>query len=392
MSGAASRGRAERYRVANKVNTSLLLVITGLDRGGAESQVLELARGHVRRGRPVAVASLLPGGELAPAFAASGIPVADLGMRRGMPDPRAAWRLARLVKQRAPAIVHAHMVHANLLSRAARLIVPQQLLVNTAHSVHEGGRARELAYRATAPCCDVMTNVSAGATERYRHLHLAPELLHVPNGLDPAPFESARHLRAATRGALGIGEGQWAWLAVGRLEPPKDPLTLVEAFVRCGTPQEALFLAGSGSLADETIRAIAAAGAGDRIRLLGSRGDVPALLAAADGVVLSSSWEGHPMVVLEAAASGKPVVATGAPGITELVRDGVTGLLARPGDVDDLGAAMNHLRSLPASDRLALVERARQLLDERYTLDAILDAWDALYARHLSASPGRLRA
>ncbi len=371
---------------------SLLFIIPTLDRGGAETQVLELAKGHQRRGRDVAVVSLLPGGALAPAFKAAGIPVDDLGMRRGTADPRAITRLARLIRARGPGIVHAHMVHANLLSRLARPLAPQRLLVNTAHSVDEEGRGRELAYRATAPLCDVMTNVSAGGTERYRQLGLAPgrSLLHLPNGIDVGRFVVADVVRAETRRALGIEDGTWLWLAVGRLEVPKDPVTLIRAFAASAGQDEVLLIAGSGSLARDAERAISDAGLTDRVRLLGERDDVPALLAAADAVVLSSRWEGHPMVVLEAAAAGKVIVATGAPGIVDVVEDDVTGFLATPADPDALGRAMARVRSMPDAARLRVIAAARRRLEDRYTLDTILDRWDGVYRDRIAPAPRRM--
>lgn len=373
---------------------SLLFVITTLDRGGAESQVLELARAQHRRGRTVTVASLLPGGALAQALVGMGVPVHDLGMQRGAPDPWAIVRLARIIRQVGPAIVHAHMVHANLLSRLARPLAPHRLLVNTAHSVDEEGRGREQAYRASAGLCDVMTNVSAHGAARYRRLGLAPahSMLHIPNGLDPMRFRTAAAARAAVRDDLGVGAASWLWLAVGRLEPPKDPVTLIRAFARHARPDELLFFAGAGSLRDEALAAVAASGMASRIRLLGDRPDVPSLLAAADGVVLSSHWEGHPMIVLEAAAAGRPMVATAAPGTVDVIEDGVTGLLAAPGDPGGLGAALSRLRDLPSGAREAIVSAAARRLDEAYGIDAIVDRWDALYSSRMAARPRRRAA
>jgi len=366
------------------VNASILFVLTTLDRGGAETQVLELARGWRRRGRDVRVASLIPGGVLLPAFEEAGLRTASLGMRRGIPDPRAAWRLADLMRRQQPDIVHGHMVHANLLSRTARLVSPVRLLVNTAHSVDEEGRLREAAYRLTAPLCDLLTNVSLHGTERFRQLHLAPNarLRHVPNGIDPARLAVTGDPRTARR-ALGVPDRAWVWLSVGRLVPPKDPVTLVRAFAAHAAPDEVLLIAGRGELDRDVKLAVRSLDVGNRVLLLGDRDDVPSLLAAADAVVLSSRWEGQPMVQLEAAAARRLLIATAAPGTVDVVEDGVTGILAAVGDVDALGAAMRHARALPPGAREAILAAAGAQL-QSFTIERVLDRWEELYASFLA--------
>ena len=152
----------------------LLFVTTTLGFGGAETQVVSLAQGLARRGWTPAVASMIDDGPLEPELRASGIAVYGLGMSRGVPDPRGVFRLAHVVRTFQPDIVHSQMVHANLLSRMTRLVAPMPALVCTAQNADEEGKARELAYRLTDSLGDVLTNVSAHATDRYARLRLAP--------------------------------------------------------------------------------------------------------------------------------------------------------------------------------------------------------------------------
>src|SRR5690625_4679828 len=95
----------------------LLCVITMLDLGGAEVQTAALARQFVKRGWQVDVVGLMEARALAEELRKANVGVHSLGMRRGVPDPRAVWRLARLYRRLQPDVVHSHMVHANLLAR-----------------------------------------------------------------------------------------------------------------------------------------------------------------------------------------------------------------------------------------------------------------------------------
>lgn len=367
----------------------LLYVITSLDRGGAETQVATLAQGFRARGWHVEVASLLAAGAIGARLRNASIPVHSLGMARGRGDPRAVARLSRLVRAQRPDVVHSHMVHANLLSRATRLVATMPLLVCSAHSIDEEGRWREVAYRLTDPLCDVTTNVSLAATDRYRRHRLAPadKLECVPNGIDVALFAPDAARRAATRQALGVSDSTALWAAVGRLDPPKDPITLVRAFAQhvAREPGARLLMAGGGALEAATRAEVAAAGMAGCIDVLGGRDDIPALLGAADAFVLSSRWEGLPVSVLEAGAAELPVVATAVPGTRELVQDGVTGILAEPGDVASLADAMARVAALSVPARRAMGQAAARQAREGYSLAAVLDLWEELYARRAAA-------
>src|SRR5258708_489535 len=117
----------------------ICIVTTGLAIGGAEKQVCLLATGLHARGWKVEVASLLPAEAFLDELAAAGVQVHNLGMRKGVPDPRAIARLASLFRSFRPRIAHCHMVHANLLGRVSRIFAEVPVLISTAHSIIEGG-------------------------------------------------------------------------------------------------------------------------------------------------------------------------------------------------------------------------------------------------------------
>jgi len=175
-----------------------------------------------------------------------------------------------------------------------------------------------------------------------------------------------RHLepadRETVRARLGFGAGEHLMTMVGTFKAQKGHRTLVEA---AGTvvprfPSLHLLLIGDGELVGEIRDQIHAAGLSDRIHFLGTRRDVPDLLAASDSFVLPSLWEGLSLALVEAMASGLPIVATDVSGTSRLVIDGVTGRLVPPGDPKALAEAMAELLEDPASAaRLAAAGRER---------------------------------
>lgn len=351
----------------------ILFVVTDLDLGGAEAQVVALACGLKRRGHAVEVASLLDPVARTGDLDAAGVPWHSLGMKRGSADPRAVFRLARIIRRFRPDAVHSHMVHANLLTRLTRLTVRMPRLITTAHNTREGGRLLELAYRVTDPLTDLTTNVSDASVQAYldRRVSAPGRIITVVNGLDFSPFTEAAGAREQVRGELDLSG--FTWLAVARLSPEKDFPNLLAAFRELPEGTE-LLIVGSGP---ERERLEAEAGPG--VRFLGRRTDVPALMAAADAFVLPSQVEGLPMVLLEAAAAGLPVVSTDVGGVAEIVSDGVTGLLVPPADSGALAAAMLRLQEAPAEERGRLAAAARAHALATYDLDRVLDRWEELY-------------
>ncbi len=289
------------------------LLTTGLAVGGAESQVVLLAKSLLRKGWRVEIVSMLPPSAFQQTLDEDSIPVLSLDMRPGIPDPRAAFRLARHLKTSRPHVLHCHMVHANLLGRLIRPFVRIPVVISTAHSIQEGGRWRDLAYRATDPLCDLVTQVSQAGARRYREekISAAPKTIWLPNGVDLARYRQDEAERAKVRHELGWDSG-FVWIAVGNLREPKDYPNLLGAFakLRAGRPEARLAIVGGGPLERQLRNLAASLSIGDDVQFLGLRNDVPRLMPAADAYVISSAWEGTPMALLEAAACGLAVVAT----------------------------------------------------------------------------------
>jgi glycosyltransferase involved in cell wall biosynthesis len=305
-------------------------------------------------------------------------------MRRGVPDPRGLARLVRIVRAWKPDVVHSHMVHANLMARALRLLVPVPVLVSTIHNVYEGGPLLMAAYRATNGLVDHMTIISQAAADRFVGERIVPQrlLTVIANGVDTERMRNVPPgTRADLRSALQVSEDRFVWLAVGRFETAKDYPNMLRAFagVRAREAQAVLVIVGQGSLQGEAEALTAELGLGGAVRFLGARSDIPAVMSAADGYVMSSAWEGMPMVLLEAAAAGLPIVATAVGGNGEVVRDGESGFLVPARDPAALAEGMLRLMALPQARRRAMGERGREHVRGNYGLHRVAERWERVY-------------
>ena len=350
--------------------------------GGAEREVCYLARAFRRRGWEVAAISMLPLERPVSDLEAEGVHTSSLGMLRGVPDPRAIGRLREFIRRWQPDVLHAHMVHANLLARLSRLVARTPVLVSTIHNQDEGAQWRYVAYRLTDWLSDVTTTVSQVAMEEAirRGGVRANSIQLVPNGIETNEYVCDASIRERTRTSLRLDD-RFTWLAVGRLVEAKGYRSMVAGFAQAREhhPEAMLLIAGAGPL-EEAIRATARqAGLEQAVSLLGLRSDVPALMQAADGFVMSSTWEGLPMVLLEAGASSLPIVATDVGGSRDAVLDGVSGYITPVAEPEALGRAMDMVMQMSAEDRQAMGAEGRAHICRGFEIEVVADRWERLY-------------
>lgn len=357
----------------------ILLLVTGLQLGGAERQVVDLADRLAARGHVVAIAYLTGDAAVRPGAPVELYPLhfgkTPSGMLRG------GRNLGRLVREWQPDVVHSHMVHANLIARVSRLLVPMQRLICTAHSPNEGGRSVMLAYRLTDRLADLSTHVSRNAVEAFERAGAVPRgrMLPVLNGIDLRAFASEPELRAHSRHRVGVASGVRLLLSVGRLAREKNHAGLLRAFAQLAgsCPDVRLWIAGDGPLRDVLLQQCAALGLDGRVVFLGERHDVPDLMRAADVFVLPSRFEGFGLVVAEAMASGTPVVATDSGGVAEVL--GGTGILVPAGDDAALARGLAQALAMDADSMAVMVEGARRQAENRLDIERVVDTWLELY-------------
>ena len=230
-------------------------------------------------------------------------------------------RLTRLLGRQRPDVLQTFLFHANVLgpwaARRAGLDVPIVTGIRVAERQRSWHRwvARRTAHWATRHVC--VSQSVADFTARATRID-PQSLMVIPNGVDVSRFE---HVPATDSTSLGLAPGRRAIVFVGRLDVQKGIDALLEQLPRVFASQEShdLLLVGSGPEEPNLRRQVEKLGIGGRVHFAGRRSDVPAILAASDVLVLPSRWEGMPNVLLEAMASGKPVVAMAAEGVAEIL-------------------------------------------------------------------------
>ncbi len=368
----------------------IVFLTTGLAYGGAEAQLGRVATRLKARGWEVRVISLMPPRAYVEELEAAGIPVFSLGIRQKLPSPRPILRLARIIREWRPHIVHSYMVHANLLARLVRFIAPMPVLICSARNINEGGRLREILYRLTDSLCDLTTQVSQAGLERYVRVGAVPrhKIRYIPNGVDTECFKPNPESRLKIRGEMEV-DG-FVWLAVGRFDPQKDYPTLLRSFAQVAHKDlnTVLLIAGDGPLRKAMESMARDSAIQKHVRFLGIRQDIPQLMNAADAYVMSSSWEGMPNALLEASATGLPIVATDVGGNREVVLHKKTGVLVPPKDPYALAQAMLRLMDMPEEERQAMGKAARNYIEANFSLDRVVDMWEHLYCEFLAQKGG----
>ena len=366
----------------------IVILITTLTFGGAETQVVRLATELKMRGWKVSVVCMVKPTAYVSQLEAQKIPVHSLDMKRGVPDLRAIFRLASLIRDFRPDVVHCHMFHANLLGRVARLFCRIPALVCTAHNLRETSERdgptwhKELLYRITDPLADRTTIICNAAFERYVRVGAVPrrKFQMIPNGVDSDHFMPSETRRKNARQALGLSS-EFVWLAVGRLVKQKDYPTLFRAVEVLKHEQFVVLLAGNGPLEQELTEECKKRGLEGHVRFCGAREDILDLYSAADAFVMSSEFEGLSAALLEAASIGLPAVVTDVGGNADVVTDEITGYVAPPAAPKQLATAMQRLMALSPERLQAMGDAARQLCHEQFRIAAVMDKWLDLYAR-----------
>lgn len=367
----------------------ITFIITSLYKGGAETQLVRVATALSRRGWGVEIVSLIPRNDFSELLRSSGVSVRSLGIARGRYDPRALLRLIRLLKESKPPVVCTFMFHANVLGRVAAKLAGVPVIVSSIRNARFGRRWAEILMRWTDWMANVTTTNSAlaGKSLSSRGIVAPGRLRVMPNAIDTRWPKEGTRARSEARAELGAAEGESVWLSVGRLEPQKghdDALKAVEALKGAGE-RISLFIVGEGSLEESLESLRNELGLEDEVKFLGYRNDVEDLMAAADGLLLSSRWEGLPNVVLEALVAGLPVVATDVGGVRELIEDGVSGLIVPPGDTRAMAEAIRRVIHMNEMQLDALKRVGQERTSAKYSQPAVIDGWEQLFLGLLEA-------
>lgn len=318
------------------------------------------------------------------------------------PPGQGVWlypRMCRLVRALAPAIVHTRNLAALEMTAPAwwagapvRIHGEHGRDVDDLHGRHRGQRWMRRAYR---PFVDHYVALSRDLADYLVEAVGVPaqRVTRLCNGVDTVRFHPAEDGPAPIEGCPFSPQRHWLIGSVGRMQAVKDPLMLVRAFGQVLEREPALrarlrlVMVGDGPLRAEALALLQAQGLAAQAWLPGERSDVPAVMRGLHCFALPSLAEGISNTLLEAMASGLPVVATAVGGNAELVEPGLTGALVAAGDAQALADHLLRLARAPdAAARMGRAGRAAAL--QRFSLQAMVAAYGQLYDTQLALAGG----
>lgn len=368
----------------------VLQVIDHLGSGGAQTVLLNLLKFRDQRDFSYTVACLHGKGGVAAELEAIGVPVISLSA--GKLPPLYVPNLARLLRKERFDIVHCHLFGANWLARPIAALCGQKVIF--AHD-HCNDALRErlgpfLVDRLTNLLSCKILAVSRTTSEfLLRQEGLSDEVVeYFTNGVDvdafPPPSPEAR---AAFRARWGLRPEDFVVGGIGRLVPQKDFTTFLRAAALVAQKSTAARFVIFGEGPEEAgLKALAdSLGLGDRVRFAGYVGDRQAVYGAIDLLLLTSRYEGTPMVLLEAMAAGVPICATGVDGTAEILTSRETALLFPPADPQAAAEAVLEMQNQPFSQKLSLAARSRVQAD--FSAKSLCRRLEQLYREMLPVAP-----
>ena len=372
-------------------------LLHGAHFGGAEGVVIALCRAHQPERCRASILCLGNGKIVQDRIHAASIPAAAVEMR-GKTDLAVVFPVIARLRAWKTGVIHTHTSRTNLVGRLISRLsgIPVVTTVHTAvaRDINDFGRSNRLnawIERRTQRWSEILLTVSAhNRREIVRTGMPEDRVVHVPNGV-PLMFSrpAAGELDAARREFPALGAGGPIVGMLASMRPRKGAEVLLRAFPAIARefPGARLLMVGSGEFVEstdylQTLKSLAMSlGIPDRVVFTGHRDDTTLMLALMDLVVLPSLFgEGLPLVILEAMALGKPVVASRTEGNDEAVRDGVNGLLSPAGDDAPLSEAILSLLRDPVRAR-AMGEEGRRIAEAEYDIAIMARRYEAAYSR-----------
>jgi len=359
----------------------ICFVLPSLEIGGTERQVLRMMKGLQDEYEFLVLCTRREGTMAGDARRLGVVKVLNV---RGGWDIRMRRRVEKELRRYNPEIVHSFMFgfdhQVNVAARNAG--IPVILSSRRQLATWKKPRHLRLQRRANKLVDGIVTNSHAVARFAAEQESAPESLFHViHNGIDLATFQSnadttqvrKRFNIPAFRTIIGI---------VANFSPVKDHDLFLEIVDRLTArrPEAHFLTVGNGPLRERFERALARRGLADRVTSIKTLAELPDVYKLMSISVLCSKVEGFPNAVLESMATGTPVVAANVGGIPELIEDGVTGTLVSGRDPEPFAAAIETLMDIPDECR-AMGERAKQRVQEQFSLDTMVSEYKALYER-----------
>jgi glycosyltransferase involved in cell wall biosynthesis len=347
--------------------------------GGLEHLVCEMASYQVSQGHDVLICSLDPMPDEYQHIRKDSLRVVYLNRRRGV-DLRMLWRLLLLLGRERPDVVHTHNITPLLCGAVLARIIRRPVYVNTRHGEYPFQRPRWIwdSY-------DHLVAISHAAQKQLLLDNKLParRVRVIHNGIIYQKYgrSLSSEIRKKYEEEFRVFPGQCLVGIVARLSQEKGHQVLIHAFKQVsGRLNAKLLIIGDGALRDSLVQQVRDLQLKEHVMFLGFRKDIPELLAMIDLFVLSSFTEGISLTLLEAMASGKPVVATMAGGNPEVVVDRQTGYLVPAGDESSMAEALIHLLCDP-KQREGMGIAGRERVIQYFSMENMMADYHKLYTR-----------
>ncbi|WP_063902568.1 glycosyltransferase [Burkholderia ubonensis] len=367
-------------------------VITCLEQGGAEGVLFRLATFPSSQSTAHIVVSLQGLGFYGPRLLEKGIAVIPLGMPKGRVTLSGLHRLYGVLRNAQPDVVQTWMYHSDLIGGlVARFAGIGNLAWGVRHANLDRDKNSPMTLRVARLCARLshlvpraIVSCSEEATATHKAFgYDATKFVNIPNGYDLNCFRVDASAREATRRAWNIGPDETLLGCVARWDVQKDHPNLLRALrmlAQQGFRGRCVLVGRNMDEHNaELMSLIRELGIERRVMLVGLRDDIPSILNAVDLLVLSSSGEAFPNVLVEAMACGTPVVTTDVGDARMIVGD--TGWVVRPQDSADLASGLRSaLDWLRTTDRAALAARCRQRVEQHFSLQKMVCSFERVWA------------
>ncbi len=366
----------------------VLYVFAALPVGGAEEVLITEVEGLDQTRFDPLVCVLSEKGPVGERIESRGFPVVALHrMKSHRFDHRIIRDLYRLIKAEKVDVVHTHLYDGNKYGRLAAGLARVPVLLSHYHNVYSRRRIKyHLINRVLSFLNDRILAVSQAVKESViRCDRISPGKIEVLyNGIDPSKFEG-NFEDSGVRRKFGVKPEDFLIGVIARLEEQKGHIYLFRALMRLipDFPQIKVLVVGDGTLRPVLEAQVMEMGMSEEVLFVGTRKDIPEILAALDLFILPSLWEGFSMALLEALATGTPVIATAVGGASEVIRSGHDGLLIPPGEESSLAAAVREAILDPRKYR-EMGGKGKETVGRKFTVAQHLTRLQDLYLEVLA--------
>ncbi|MFN6566934.1 glycosyltransferase family 4 protein [Dendronalium sp. ChiSLP03b] len=374
----------------------IVYITTGLSTGGAEIILYRILSKINREYFSPVVISLMDYGRLGDKIEALDIPIYTIGIKKGMPPtPASIWRIIHIVRKLKPNLIQGWMYHGNLAAQLVSYLSFTKIPV--LWSIHSSIYSLGLTKKMTATVIKLCAGISK-APSKIMYVSQIGKLQHenlgysnqnscvIPNGTDTSVFKPSVEARLTVRKELGLSENTFLIGLICRYHPMKDHANFLQAaaILLKNYPDTNFLLIGTEVTLENQIlyQLIQELGIIDRVHLLGERTDIPRLTAALDIASSSSAYgEGWPLIIGEAMSCGVPCVVTDVGDSGWIVAD--TGRIVPPKNSEALANAWQELLMMDSEQRQKLGMSARQRVVENFSLEAVVNRYEAIYSEIL---------